>query len=73
MAPASSAATALPPPAAMEGTVVASVADSPSAGEIALMIASAVWLLGVLAVFFWGAAGLVRLKRRGGPGGMDRR
>ena len=64
MAPASSAATALPPPAAMQGTVVASVADSPSAGEIALMIASAVWLLGVLAVFFWGAAGLVRLKRR---------
>ena len=64
MAPASSAATALPPPAAMEGTVAVTAAASPSAGEIALMIASAVWLLGTLAMLLWGAVGMVRLKRR---------
>ena len=64
MAPASSAATALPPRAAMEGTVAVTAAASPSAGEIALMIASAVWLLGTLAMLLWGAVGMVRLKRR---------
>lgn len=64
MAPASSAATALPPPAAMEGTVAVTAAASPSTGEIALMIASAVWLLGTLAMLLWGAVGMVRLKRR---------
>ena len=64
MAPASSTATALPPPSAMEGTVAVTAAASPAAGEIALMAASAVWLLGVLAMLLWGAAGMVRLKRR---------
>lgn len=64
MAPASSTATALPPPSAMEGTVAVTAAASPSAGEIALMAASAVWLLGVLAMLLWGAMGMVRLKRR---------
>lgn len=64
MAPASSTATALPPPSTMEGTVAVTAAASPSAGEIALMAASAVWLLGVLAMLLWGAMGMVRLKRR---------
>ena len=64
MAPASSTATALPPPVAMEGTVAVTAAASPSAGEIALMVASVIWLLGVLAMLFWGAVGMARLKRR---------
>lgn len=64
MAPPSSTATALPPPSAMEGTVTVSAIASPSAGEIVLMVASVAWLLGVLAMLLWGAAGMVRLKRR---------
>ena len=64
MAPPSSTATALPPPSAMEGTVTVSAVASPSAGEIVLMVASVAWLLGVLAMLLWGAAGMVRLKRR---------
>ncbi|MEI3305628.1 MAG: M56 family metallopeptidase [Dysosmobacter sp.] len=64
MAPASFAATALPPRAAMEGTVAVTAAASPSTGESALMIASAVWLLGTLAMLLWGVVGMVRLKRR---------